>query len=139
MLTRFDPFTDFSRLSSELFFDREPAPARPPSFVPAVDIQDDKDALVFRVEIPGLKAEEVHIAVEKNVLTLRGERKLEKKEGEGGYHRVERAYGTFARSFVLPETADAEKIEANLEDGVLTLRVGKRPPEQPRRIAVKAS
>ena len=104
-----------------------------------MDIQDDKDALVFRVEIPGLKAEEVHIAVEKNVLTLRGERKLERKEGEGGYHRVERAYGTFARSFVLPDTADSEKIDANLEDGVLTLRVGKRPLEQPRRIAVKAS
>lgn len=139
MLTRFDPFTDFARLSNDLFFAREPAPARPKSFAPVVDIQEDKDALVLRAEIPGIKADDVRIDVEKNVLTLHGERKLETKEGEGEYHRIERAYGTFTRSFVLPETVDADRVEAHLADGVLTLRLPKRPVEQPRRIAVKVS
>ena len=136
MLTRWDPFTEFTRLSNDLFS----APAtRRETFTPAVDIFEDAEALTLKAEVPGLKSEEVDIDVEKNVLTLRGERKLEKKETKDAYQRIERSHGRFARSFVLPDTVDAEKIDAKLVDGILTVRLPKRPAEVPRRITVKAS
>ena len=81
--------------------------------------------------------EDVTISVENNVLTLSGERKLEREDKREGYHRIESSYGTFTRSFVLPESADAEKVDANLSDGVLTVRIPKRPEAAPKRIEVK--
>jgi HSP20 family protein len=139
MLTRWDPFVDFARLSKDFFdvpFAKENGA---PRFMPVVDVFEEKEALVLTAEVPGLKADEVKVNVEKNVLTLSGERKLESKEDKGGYKLVERKYGAFTRSFVLPETVDGEKIEAALADGVLTVRIPKKPQSQPRKIAVKAS
>jgi HSP20 family protein len=143
MLTRWDPFVDFARLSKDMF--RYPEAFNGDAkngFVPAVDVAEEKDAFLVTAELPGLKAEEIQINVEKNVLTLSGERKLEQKEPKdekAGYVRLERAYGAFTRSFVLPETADGEKVDANLSDGLLKVRIPKRASAQPRKITVKAS
>jgi HSP20 family protein len=140
MLTRWDPFVDFARLSKDMF--RYPEPFNGESanrFVPAVDVTEEKDSFLVTAELPGLKAEDIQINVEKNVLTLSGERKLEQKEQKEGYVRLERSYGAFTRSFVLPETADGEKVDANLADGLLKVRIPKRPSAQPRKITVKAS
>jgi HSP20 family protein len=140
MLTRWDPFVDFARLSKDVFrypeaFNGEGANR----FAPAVDVAEDKDAFLVTAELPGLKAEDITINVEKNVLTLSGERKLDHSEKKEGYVRLERAHGAFSRSFVLPETADGEKVEANLAEGLLKVRIPKRPSAQPRKITVKAS
>jgi HSP20 family protein len=121
MLRRFDPF------------------ARAAGFTPAVDIFEDKESISVRAELAGLKAEDVHVSVENDVLTLRGERKLEREEQKQGYRRIERAYGSFTRSFALPEIVDGEKIHAEMKDGVLTLRLPKKGEAQPRRVDVKAA
>jgi HSP20 family protein len=139
MLTRWDPFVDFARLSKDFFDAPFVKENGTPRFTPVVDVFEEKDALVLTAEVPGLKADEVKVNVEKNVLTLSGERKLESKEDKGGYRLVERRYGAFTRSFVLPETVDGEKVEAALADGVLTIRIAKRPQSQPRKITVKVS
>jgi HSP20 family protein len=143
MLTLWDPFTGFSRLSNEAFArlsdEAFVAPARADTFTPAVDVFEDKDAFVVKAELAGLKVEDVGIDVEKGVLTLRGERKLEKRDDKDGYSCVERVYGAFARSFALPDTVDPEKIQASLSDGVLTVRLSKKPTSQPRKIEIKAS
>jgi len=140
MITRWDPFVDFARLSNNIFHYPEPSNGEGANrFVPAVDVAEEKDAFLVTAELPGLKAEEIQINVEKNVLTLSGERKLDQKEQKEGYVRIERAYGAFARSFVLPETADGEKVDANLQDGLLKVRIPKRASAQPRKITVKAS
>jgi HSP20 family protein len=140
MLTRWDPFVDFARLSKDLFAFEPPLAKEngAPRFTPAVDVFEEQDALVLAAELPGLKAADVKVDVEKNVLTLSGERKLEKEEAKKGYHRLERSYGAFSRSFVLPDSVDGEKIEAALADGILTIRVPKRPQSQPRKIEVKS-
>jgi HSP20 family protein len=140
MLTRWDPFVDFARLSNDLFDFELPVAKENGThrFSPAVDVVEEKDAFVLTAEVPGLKAEDVKVDMEKNVLTLSGERKLESKEEKKGYKRLERSYGAFTRSFVLPETLDGERIEAGLAEGILTIRVPKRPQSQPRKIEVKA-
>ncbi len=133
MLTRWDPFAELSRLQNDLHRVRGEARL---GFNPAVDIFEEEDAIVLSAELPGMKAEDVHVHVENQVLTLSGERKLEREEQKEGYHRVERSYGTFTRSFTLPKHVDAENIEAKLEDGVLRLRLPKRAPAERRRIEV---
>jgi HSP20 family protein len=137
MLTRWDPFVDFARISKD-FFDHEEANGSP-RFVPPVDVTEEKEAFLVRAELPGLKPEDVKIDLDKNVLTLSGERKLEKKDEKAGYRRIERRYGAFSRSFVLPETVKEDGIEATMADGVLTVKIPKQPALQPRKIAVKAS
>jgi len=135
MLVRWDPFEEMNRLHDHFFSGR--ALSRQP-FQVAVDIREEGDAFFVDAEVPGLSADDVHIDVEKNVLTIRGERKTEKEENEGTYRRVERQYGSFSRSFTLPETVDAEHISADLKNGVLALRLPKKEAPSPRRISVKA-
>jgi len=149
MLTRWDPFVDFARFSKD-FFDQPEGPLAKPRngtvrFVPAVDVTEEKDAFLVKAELPGLKPEDVKIDLDKNVLTLSGERHLEKREEreataeKPSFRRIEREYGSFARSFVLPETVQGDKIEATMSDGILTVKIPKSPAAQPRKIAVKAS
>jgi HSP20 family protein len=106
------------------------------AFSPAVDVVEDKEAMVVRAELPGLKREEVDVSIDGNVLTLRGERKFEREEEGKRYHHVERSYGSFVRCFQLPTTVDAEKIDAKLADGVLTLRIPKKDVVKARKISV---
>lgn len=135
MLTRFDPFAEMTRLHADLARQLD----APRGFTPAVDIFEDAEAIHVQAELPGMKSEDVTVDVENNVLTLRGQRTLSRSEDAEGYHRVERRYGAFARQFLLPRTVDAEKIEAELKDGVLTVRLPKRAEVKPRQISVKAS
>lgn len=128
MLTRWDPFSEMSRLHDAL--------ARRPEFRPAVDIHESDEAFTLFVEVPGMKAEDVHVDVEKNVLTIKGERSESSDVEDEGFRRVERFRGTFSRSFTLPQTVDDEAIDAKLEDGVLKLVLPKRSAPGARRIAV---
>ena len=136
MLTRWDPFAEISRFTGD--FDRLWADGRR-GISPAVDIFEEKDAIVLKAEVPGMKSENLQVHVENNVLTLRGERSLEHQEKRESYHRVERSHGSFTRSFVLPKSVDAENIGADLSDGVLTLRLPKKAAAEKRRIEVKGS
>lgn len=109
------------------------------SWAPSVDIYEDKDRMVLEADLPGLKREDVEIAFENNVLTLRGERKFEKRDNTDGYHRVERSYGSFLRSFALPQTVTAEGATADLEDGTLRITLPKREESKARKIEVNGA
>jgi HSP20 family protein len=106
------------------------------AWVPAVDIQETEDAYRLYAELPGLTKDDIQITLENNVLRLSGERKLEKDVKRDDYHRVERTYGTFSRSFALPSQVNAEGVQATFENGVLTLTVPKSESAKPRRIAI---
>jgi HSP20 family protein len=109
-----------------------------PDWVPVVDVLEDEKEYVIKAELPEVVKEDVRVVVDKGRLTISGERKLEKKEENGAkYHRVERSYGSFLRSFNLPENADPEKVDADFKDGVLRVRVAKLEQAQPRQIEVK--
>jgi HSP20 family protein len=105
---------------------------------PQVDIFENKDQIVLEAELPGMKPENVEISIENNVLTLHGERKFEKKDEGDNFHRVERSYGSFTRSFTLPPTVSSENAQAEFENGVLRLTLAKREEAKPRRIEIKA-
>ena len=134
-ISRWDPFAEMNRLHDQLFG----RVAREEGFKPAIDIHEDEDAYSVDVEVPGLKPEDIHVDVEKNILTVRGERRLSREDKKDGYRRVERFYGSFTRSFTLPETVDAEAIEAKTADGVLTLKLPKRAAPGARKISVSSS
>lgn len=105
---------------------------------PSVDIFENKDQIVLEAELPGLKPEDVNISIENNVLTIHGERKFEKKDEKDNFHRVERSYGSFTRSFTLPPTVSSENVEAAFDSGILRLSLAKREEAKPRRIEIKA-
>ncbi|HSR50171.1 MAG TPA: Hsp20/alpha crystallin family protein [Acidobacteriota bacterium] len=102
---------------------------------PAVDVSEDTDALVFTAELPGFAKGDIDISVEDGVLTLSGERTQERKDEE--YHRIERSYGRFERSFTLPRNIDPDKISANLKNGLLVLTLPKREEAKPKQIDIK--
>jgi len=110
------------------------------SFVPDVELKETKDAYLFKADLPGVQDKDLDISIVGNRIQLSGKREEEKTQDddEGRYYAYERSYGTFTRSFTLPEGADAEQVAAELKDGVLQLRVPKRPEVQPRRIEVKS-
>jgi len=136
MLTTWDPFSEMTRLQEQMAR-RFAGNGRPVAFRPAVDIFEDDEAITITAELPGMKAEDVHVDVDESVLTLRGERKLESEEKREGYHRIERSYGAFTRSFSLPENVDAENIDAQMKEGLLRVQLPKRPQPQPKKIEVK--
>ena len=106
-------------------------------WMPAVDIKEQDDRFEICADIPGVEPEEIEVTMENNVLTLKGERKLETRDGDDkGYRRVERVYGTFYRRFSLPDTADAEKISATGKNGVIEIMIPKKATVQPKRITV---
>jgi len=106
-------------------------------WIPPVDIfENDKHEIVIRAEMPGLKRDDIELRVENNTLTLRGERKRENEVKDEQYHRVERAYGAFSRSFSLPSTVDAGNVSAEYKDGVLTVTLPTREEAKPRQIPV---
>jgi HSP20 family protein len=105
---------------------------------PSVDIFENKNEIVLEAEMPGVNADDVNISIENNVLTLSGERRFEKKDESDNFHRVERSYGSFTRSFTLPTTVSSENAQAEFENGVLRLKLAKREEAKPRRIEIKA-
>ena len=142
MLTLYRPFTSLFRDEfadrdwSSLFFGG--AQGRPtPGFTPAVDVVEQDKAYLLRAEIPGVSPDEIDLQVENDVLTLRGERKHETEQERDGYRRVERSYGSFARSFVLPQGTNVDAIEARAENGVLTISIPKVQAATARKVEVK--
>ena len=104
---------------------------------PTVDVYEDHDRIVLEADLPGVKPGEFELAIENNVLTLKGERKFEKKTEDGNYHRVERSYGSFTRSFTLPSTVDLNSVGADFKDGVLKVTLPRREETKPRQIQVQ--
>jgi HSP20 family protein len=142
-ITRYDPFRDLFRLQDHLFktlgetYGSREESGLTGAWTPLVDVFEDADAITLKVELPEVDAKDVDIQVEANQLTVRGERKLEKAENREGYHRIERTYGAFHRTFVLPPTVDAEHISAESKDGVFRVRLPKKPETKPRQIKVQ--
>ncbi|MBA2495451.1 MAG: Hsp20/alpha crystallin family protein [Acidobacteria bacterium] len=145
-IVRYDPFgelrslqDDVNRLFSSSFSrGGESDEIMRGAWHPSVDIFENKDQIVLEAELPGMKAEDVNISIENNVLTLHGERRFEKKDESDNFHRVERSYGSFTRSFTLPPTVSSENVNAEFENGVLRLTLAKREEAKPRRIEIKA-
>ena len=110
-----------------------------PEWMPLVDIAEDEKEYLITAELPEVKKEDVKVTVENGVLTITGERKFEKEENNKKYHRVERSYGSFARTFALPDDGDAAKVNAEFKDGMLKVRVAKSEAARPKQIEVKVS
>jgi HSP20 family protein len=109
------------------------------NWVPAVDILEDDHNLTVKAELPGVEAKDVAVTLENNVLTLKGERRIEKEVKKENYHRIEREYGTFARSFALPPLMDPENVRANFTNGLLTITIPKKEHATTRSIEVKVA
>ena len=107
-----------------------------PAFVPAVDVFENGEKVVLKLDIPGIKEEDLDIRVENQTLSVRGERKFESEEKEENFHRIERRYGSFFRSFSLPTTVDTENVAASYDAGVLKLELKKKTSAQPRQIKI---
>jgi HSP20 family protein len=125
----------FNRLFSDAF-ERTAEESNLTSWAPAVDIYETEHELVVKADVPDVDPKDLDIRVENNILTIRGERKFEKKVDENNYLRVERAYGSFTRSFSLANTVNAEAIKADYQNGVLTLSIPKREEAKPKQIKV---
>src|SRR5918993_2484406 len=143
-ITRYDPFRDLRSLQEEvnrLFSTNltrgfgEEGIGRG-AWNPSVDIYENKDQIVLEAELPGMNRDDFELTVENNVITLRGERQFEKKDETDNYHRVERSYGSFTRSFTLPQTVSAEGATAEYTNGVLRVTLPKREETKARRIQV---
>lgn len=143
-VVRYDPFRDLRTLQEEvnrLFstnfsraFDDEGIGRG--AWAPSVDIYENKDQIVLEAELPGMKQEDFDLSIENNVITLRGERKFEKTDETDNYHRVERSYGAFTRSFTLPQTVSPEGATAEYNNGVLRVTLPKREETKARRIQI---
>jgi HSP20 family protein len=105
-------------------------------WMPATDIQETKDEVVVSVELPGMKKDEIKVTVQDNILTIRGEKNQEKEEKDANYHRIERSYGSFTRSFSLPSAVKADKISATYEAGVLRVMLPKAEEAKPKEIPI---
>jgi HSP20 family protein len=144
-LTRLDPFRDLAmlqdrmnRMFGEGYGAREEGVLS--NWVPAVDIfENEKKELVLKAELPDLAKDDVQVTVENNTLTIRGERKPDGEVKKEQYHRVERAFGSFSRSFSLPTTVDTGKIAAEFKNGVLTIRLPFRDEAKPRSITIEVA
>jgi HSP20 family protein len=112
----------------------EPRTGRPWS--PAVDVLETEDALVLRADLPDVKTDDIDVRVENNTLTLRGKRVFDKDQNVKGWHRIERSYGEFVRSFAVPNTVDTEKVAADYKDGVLTISLPRKESAKPRQVKV---
>jgi HSP20 family protein len=145
-IVKYDPFRDLRTLQDEMnrlfsgtFSRGSQDEVLRGAWSPSVDIFENKNEIVLEAELPGMSAEDVNISIENNVLTLHGERKFEKKDEGDNFHRVERSYGSFTRSFTLPPTVSSENANAEFNNGVLRLTLAKREEAKPRRIEINAT
>src|SRR5436305_14755840 len=142
VLTRWDPFREFTTLQdrmNRLFRDNygEGQEALSTStFAPPVDVYEDEHNVTLKIEVPGIDEKDIDVQIENNLLTVHGERKFEKEEKEENYRRIERQYGSFIRSFTLPNTVDSENISADYDKGVLKIRLAKKAEAKPKQIRV---
>ena len=144
-ITRWDPFRDVLALQNRmnsLFQDFNRGDnsgdlMTTASFVPPVDIYEDEHKITLKLEVPGMKESDLDIQLENNMLTVKGERKFENEEKEENFHRIERRYGSFYRSFTIPNTVNPESVKANYDAGVLKIELGKRAEAKPKQIKVE--
>ena len=140
-LTRYEPWglIDQMRREMERAMDTrnaEESNVATSDWIPAVDIKEDAESFRIVADIPGVDPKDIEVHMENGILTIKGEKESEKKEEREGYKRVERSFGSFYRRFSLPDTADAEKITAKSNNGVLEVTIGKQEQVQPRKISV---
>jgi HSP20 family protein len=143
-VVRWDPFRDLNMLQERMnrMFDdagrgwRNDEATATTTWSPAVDIFETEGEIVVKAELPGMERKDITLNLEKNVLSLRGERRFEKETKDDNYHRIERSYGTFSRAFSIPATVDEEKIRADYKDGVLKIVLPKKEQAKPKQIRI---
>jgi HSP20 family protein len=146
-MVRFDPFRDLAVLQERMnrLFNESYGPRREDdllsrgTWTPAVDIYEVDGALVLKAELPDMQREDIDVSVENHTLTIKGDRKLASDIKQENFHRIERAYGQFVRSFSLPNTVDTSKIAADYKNGVLTVKLPVREEAKPRTINVEVA
>lgn len=143
-LIKYSPFADFESFPAGLrvFQDsvnRLFAEPRSRPWVPPVDIQETDHALVVKADVPDMEMKDIDVRLENGTLTLRGHRQFDAKKTEGGWHRVERSYGTFERAFTLPDTVDPEGVKADYKNGVLTVVLPKKELAKPRQVKIEVA
>jgi HSP20 family protein len=143
VLTRWDPFREYTTLQGRLnrlfqdsFGEGREESLTTSTFAPAVDVYEDEHNVTLKIEVPGIEEKDIDVRIENNTLTVHGERKFEKEEKEENYRRVERQYGSFTRSFTLPNTVDTETVTANYDKGVLKIKLAKKAEAKPKQIKV---
>jgi len=143
-IIRWDPFRDLitlrekmNRLFEDTFAARgEEKDLMASTWTPSVDIYETENDVVLTAEIPGIEDKDIEIKIEDSTLSIKGERKLEKETKEENYHRIERAYGTFYRSFTIPHNVDQDKIQAEHENGVLKITMPRKPELKPQKVKI---
>jgi len=145
-IIRWDPFRDMmilrdkmNRLFEDVYSGREDQGLLQGIWAPSVDIYETETDLVLTAEVPGIDEKDIEIRIEDNTLTVKGERKLEKETKEENYHRIERSYGSFQRSFALPAYVDHDKVQAEQQDGVLKITMPKKLEVKPRKVKIHKS
>src|SRR3989475_9874122 len=144
LITRWDPFREFVTIQdrlNRLFRESQGTEGREEAlttstFAPPVDVYEDEHNITLKIEVPGIDEKDIDIRVENNLLTVHGERKIEKEEREENYRRVERQYGSFTRTFTLPNTVDTENVQATYDKGVLKITLPKKAEAKPKQIKV---
>jgi len=136
MITRIDPLRELASFFGNFAEPNGKEQFTAGSFVPPVDVYEDEQSLILKLEVPGVNEGDINVSVENDTLTIQGERKFEKEEKEENFHRIERRYGSFVRTFKLPNTVDAEKVEASYDKGILKITLAKRAEAKPRQIKV---
>jgi HSP20 family protein len=143
-VTRWDPFREFTTIQdrmNRLFRDSYGTEGREEaltttSFAPPVDVYEDEHNVTLKIEVPGIDEKDIDVRIENNTLTVHGERKFEQEEKEENYRRVERQYGSFTRTFTLPNTVDQESVQADYDKGVLKVKLAKKAEAKPKQIKV---
>jgi HSP20 family protein len=144
-LTRWEPFRsaglpqEMERMFRDVFGTALERPTTAGAFSPLLDVEESEDGFVLHIELPGIAAEDVEITLEENVLTVSGERKFYSERDADGFRRIERSFGRFHRAVRLPDRVDADHVEANYENGLLTVTVPKAEEAKPRRIEIRGS
>jgi HSP20 family protein len=143
VVTRWDPFREFStlqdrmnRLFRDSYGDAREEALTTSTFAPPVDVYEDEHNITLKIEVPGIDEKDIDVRIENNTLTVHGERKFEKEEKEENFRRVERQYGSFTRSFTLPNTVDAEQVQAHYDKGILKVQLAKKAEAKPKQIKV---
>src|SRR5579862_3325859 len=147
LLTRWEPFREFSTMQDRMnrmnrMFREAYSPEGPEealtttSFAPPVDIYEDEHTITLKLEVPGIDEKDIDVRIENNMLTVHGERKIEKDEKEENFRRIERQYGRFTRSFTLPSSVDPGQVSAHYDKGVLKINLAKKAEAKPKQIKV---
>src|SRR6266704_6373955 len=141
VITRWDPFREFStlqdrmnRLFRDSYGDTREEALSTSTFAPPVDVYEDDHNITLKIEVPGIDEKDIDVRIENNTLVVHGERKFEKEEKEENFRRVERQYGSFTRSFTLPNTVDTDHVQAQYDKGILKVQLAKKAEAKPKQI-----